>query len=149
MTLWGRLAPGASVTYQTGSGATGDAEASTAPLLPRNILLLREEIYDDTALNEGVRLATSSLAHGAALEVPCAARSGTLPFFRGSMPATTNAVSTVAPSRTVTAGAPSLPSAGAGSTFGPPRGSLWRLVLGMSLVTALGVGYLTHRRVRK
>lgn len=147
-TLSGVLPIGESQTYETGPGAT------TNPLS-------KDEIYDDTAPTEGVRLTLA----GASFEVLCTARTGSQETFRyvstlpasrvltptTSMPPTSVTVvtgATAAPTWTSTA-APSeaqrdRQNTGVGRSTGQVR--LLPLTLSLGILLMLGGILIIHRR---
>ncbi len=127
----GALRFGESKTFETGPGATQNR-------------LSDDEIYDDTAPGEGVRLTGG---FGLPIEVLCAER--TVTRFLGvpggaAASATSLATATATPAPTDTAAVPSLPRAGAGSSGARPWSPPWRLGLNLLLITLGGV-YVVRR----
>ncbi len=120
----GALRSGESKTFETGPGATQNR-------------LSDDEIYDDSAPGEGVRLTGG---FGPPIEVLCSERTVTrlLGVPDGA------AASATSPA-TATAAVPSLPRAGAGSSGERPWSPPWSLGLGLLLLTLGGV-YVVRRR---
>jgi hypothetical protein len=133
--LSGILPSGESRIFETGPGATANR-------------LSDEEIYDDTAPREGVRLT----GFGTPLETLCSARAITRawradpPAQPVSPPAVASPTLTAAP--TATAVVPSLPSAGAGGFARTPPLLDPSLGPALLLVSLLASTYLMRRRGR-
>jgi hypothetical protein len=89
--LFGQVAPGASITFETGPGATMN-------------VLSHDELYDDQATDEGAFFIT----RWGDLSVPCSAKTGTLP-------ASTLSASPPAPPAGGNPPQPGLPNTGGGA----------------------------------
>lgn len=151
--LSGTLAPGAAITYQTGSAATG----GNVPT--------RQSIYVNTDPSEGARLTTP---YGD-LTVLCRAGTGSLGVTSAPVPTATimptatamptarpiqTAVPTVAPTATVVPTAtaiapmPGLPNTGGGGGTSP-SGPLAALLVALCAVVLIGSGLVARLALRR
>lgn len=126
--LAGTLAPGVSITFETGSAASNNA-------------LSRDEIYNNQATGEGARLVTPF----GGVDALCSARTGTLRIGDTPMataPTATGATTATTTTRTTTTmtTVPGLPNTGGGGMADPRSwGTGLAVLLGTALAVAVGV----------